>query len=477
MLFIDGKWRLGEGEPFTSTNPANDQTVWRGAAASAADVGEAFAAAKSALSAWSVKSVEERSHVLRAFAEVVRLKRDELAAAISAEVGKPRWDAASEVDATIGKIDVTIDAHLRRRAVETIDLKGRLGRTWYRPLGVVAVYGPFNFPAHIANGQIVPALLAGNSVLFKPSELTPHVAELMTKYWGDAGLPPGVLNLLQGAAPTGRLIAEHPDLRGLFFTGSLPTGLKLRETLVHRPEVLLALELGGNNPLVVMEPDQSLASLDQVIQSAFITSGQRCTCVRRLILVGECERFLAALREQTAQIVVNSADANPEPFMGPLIHAAAVNRILSEQRRLVEGGAVAVLPSKRLAEGAAFLSPGLIDVTSCKSRSDEEMFGPLLQVIRVDDFDAAIAEANDTRFGLVAGLLGGDREDFERFRREVSAGLVNWNVPTTGASGRLPFGGIGWSGNYRPAGYFATDFCSVPVAGLAPSDDLPRSDA
>ncbi|PQO45709.1 succinylglutamate-semialdehyde dehydrogenase [Blastopirellula marina] len=469
MLYVNGRWFPGQGEPFTSLNPANQETVWTGNAAGQEDVEEAFQAATAAQQQWRDAPIEERIEVLRNFAVVVRNGRDALTAAISADVGKPRWDAATEVDAVIGKIEVTIDAHLRRRAEETLDLQGRIGRTWYRPLGVVAVFGPFNFPAHIANGQIVPALLAGNSVLFKPSELTPHVAELTAWLWGEAGIPPGVFNLLQGAADAGRRIAEHPDLRGLFFTGSLTTGLKLRETLVHRPEVLLALELGGNNPLVVLEPDKNLELLEQVIQSAFLTSGQRCTCVRRLILVGECRQFLEALKTRAEQLAVGPADGTPEPFMGPLIHGHAVENILTEQQRLIDGGAIALLLSRNLPLGPAFLSPGLIDVTDCRTRSDEEMFGPLLQIIRVDDFDAAIAEANQTRFGLVAALLGGTEQDFEWFRRQANAGLVNWNLPTTGASGRLPFGGIGGSGNYRPAGYFATDFCSAPVAGLQPA--------
>lgn len=468
MLYVNGRWFPGQGEPFSSINPANQETVWTGNAAGQDDINLAFQAATAAQQDWILTPIEERIEVLRKFADVVRTGRDALTAAITADVGKPRWDAATEVDAVISKIEVTIEAHQRRRADETLDLKGRIGRTWYRPLGVVAVFGPFNFPAHIANGQIVPALLAGNSVLFKPSELTPHVAELTAWLWGEAGIPSGVFNLLQGGAETGRRIAEHPDLRGLFFTGSLATGLKLRETLVHRPEVLLALELGGNNPLVVLEPDNNLDSLEAVIQSAYLTSGQRCTCVRRLILVGECQQFLAALKTRTEQIAVGSADTTPEPFMGPLIHAAAVERILAEQQRLLDGGAVVVLPSRNLPQGPAYLSPGLIDVTTCRTRSDEEMFGPLLQIIRVDDFAAAIREANQTKFGLVAGLLGGTERDFEMFRGQANAGLVNWNLPTTGASGRLPFGGIGWSGNYRPAGYFATDFCSVPVAGLEP---------
>ncbi|EAQ77397.1 succinylglutamate-semialdehyde dehydrogenase [Blastopirellula marina] len=476
MLQIDGQWREGSGEPFTSLNPATEQVVWKGNAANSADVDDAFLAAVEAQIPWSALPWEERATSLRAFAGAVRANRDAMTQAISAEVGKPLWDAATEVDAVAAKIEVTINAQQRRRPEETLDLNGRIGRTWYRPLGVVAVYGPFNFPAHIANGQIVPALLAGNSVLFKPSELTPQVAELTTKLWNEAGLPPGVFNLLQGGAATGRLIAEHADLRGLFFTGSLTTGLKLRETLVHRPEVLLALELGGNNPLVVLEPDQNLSMLNQVIQSAFLTSGQRCTCVRRLILVGESAAFLQQLQEKTSQIAVGAADANPEPFMGPLIHAAAAERILSQQQRLVAGGAVPILESRRMPSGPAFLSPGLIDVTTCGSRSDEEMFGPLLQVIRVDDFSAAIREANQTRFGLVAGLLGGGHDDFQRFRRQVNAGLVNWNLPTTGASGRLPFGGMGQSGNYRPAGYFATDFCNIPVAGLEPATPPERND-
>ncbi|MFI4875338.1 MAG: succinylglutamate-semialdehyde dehydrogenase [Blastopirellula sp. JB062] len=469
MLLIGGEWRAGQGELLESRNPANDQVVWSGRAASGDDVDDAFAAAAQAQNAWSDLAWESRAEMVRAFGAAVTRDREALTTAISNEVGKPRWDAASEVAAVIGKIEVSIEAFQRRRSQETLDLQGRTGRTWYRPLGTVAVYGPYNFPAHIANGQIVPALLAGNTVLFKPSELTPLVAEIMTKLWDEAGLPPGTLNLLPGGAEVGRSVAEHRDLRGLFFTGSLATGLKLRETLAPRPEVLLALELGGNNPLVVLEPDKNLAKIEQVIASAFLTTGQRCTCVRRLILVGECEQFLSALIEKTAELAVGSPDESPEPYCGPLIHSAAVDGILHEQQRLVDAGGAALLACRRLEKGAAFLSPGVIDVTACGARTDEEVFGPLLQVIRVDDFAAAIHEANQTRFGLAAGLLGGERSDFEQFRRQVQAGLINWNLPTTGASGRLPFGGVGQSGNYRPAGYFAVDFCHVPIAGLEPA--------
>ena len=321
---------------------------------------------------------------------------------------------------------------------------------------------------HIANGQILPALLCGNTVVFKPSELTPWSAEKMVQLWERAGLPAGVLNLVQGGIQPGQAILRQRELRGLFFTGSRNTGIKLREALASRLEVLLALELGGNNPLVIHDPEDLDKAVETTVQSAFISSGQRCTCVRRLIVTEPSEAFLESLAAKTREIRVGNP-LTDDPMMGPVVHDRAASDVLAEQDRLLAAGATSIVRSERHDGGDSYVTPGIVDVTQCGAVTDEELFGPLLQVIRVADLDAAIQVANQTEFGLAAGIVCKQRRDFERFRDAVSAGLINWNLPTTGASGRLPFGGLGHSGNHRPAGFFTVDFCNQAVAELEPS--------
>jgi succinylglutamic semialdehyde dehydrogenase len=465
MQCINGNWIPGTGEEFVSTDPSTGEPAWTGRAATAEDVEQAIRAARQALPNWSGLPVSGRIEILHRFREQLEQHRDRLAEAISREVGKPRWEAAGEVGTMIAKVPVSIEAFHERRSERRIDVAGTQGVTRYKPHGVLAVFGPFNFPGHIANGHIVPALLAGNTVLFKPSELAPLVAEETVKLWEAAGLPPGVLNLVQGGRETGVALAEHPGHDGILFTGSLRTGIALRRTLLERPEAILALELGGNNPLVVHEAGNVDAAVYWTIQSAYATAGQRCTCCRRLIVTDGNETFLERLIEAVPKIRIGLPDDDPPPFHGPLITPEAARRVLEEQQRLEESGGTVLV---RAATGSpeTLVSPGLIDVTECPDREDEEVFGPLLQVIRVATLEEAIREANETRYGLVAGLFSDRREHFETFYSQVRAGLINWNRPTTGASGKLPFGGVGRSGNHRPAGYFTADFCNIPVASL-----------
>lgn len=466
MLFIDRTWSVASGEEFHSINPATGQIVWTGRSATAADVAAAVESSRAALASWRRLTLPQRCSYLERFRQQLEGHRDELALRISQEVGKPLWDAATEVAAMIGKIPLTLAALNERRAPAEISLPGGRGATRYKPHGVLAVFGPFNFPGHIANGHIVPALAAGNTVLFKPSELTPGVAELTVQLWEAAGLPPGVLNLLQGGRETGEAIVHHDGVQGILFTGSLATGVALRKALVSRPEKILALELGGNNPLVVDRISNLDAAVYWTMQSAYVTAGQRCTCARRLIVTRGQDEFVHRLAAAVQRISVAPPDAEPQPFFGPVIHRSAAQRVIQEQQRLLSGGANALVPSSPLDLGPAYVSPGLIDVTECQTRDDCEIFGPLLQLIRVKDLHDAIQEANQTQFGLVAALFSDSHEDFETFYDNVDAGLINWNRPTTGASGQLPFGGVGRSGNHRPAGYFTVDFCNVPIASL-----------
>lgn len=466
--YIAGQWQAGEGATLESLDPVSQAVVWSGRAASAAQVDAAVAAARAAFPAWARRPLEERIVVLETFAATLKARSDELARAIGEETGKPLWESGTEVTSMVNKVAISVQAYRERTGIKSGPLADATAVLRHKPHGVVAVFGPYNFPGHLPNGHIVPALLAGNCVIFKPSELTPKVAELTVRAWIDAGLPAGVLNLVQGARDTGVALAAHADIDGLFFTGSSRTGNLLHSQFGGQPQKILALEMGGNNPLVVDEVKDVDAAVYTIIQSAFISAGQRCTCARRLLVpAGEWgDALLARLVAVTASIKVGRFDEQPAPFMGSVISLAAAEHLLKAQEHLLANGAVALLAMSQPLEGAALLTPGILDVTGVAQRPDEEFFGPLLQVIRYGDFDEAVREANATQYGLAAGLLSDSRERFEGFLLDSRAGIVNWNKQLTGAASSAPFGGIGASGNHRPSAYYAADYCAYPVASL-----------
>ena len=466
--YIAGQWQAGEGATLESLDPVSQAVVWSGRAASAAQVDAAVAAARAAFPAWARRPLEERIVVLETFAATLKARSDELARAIGEETGKPLWEASTEVTSMVNKVAISVQAYRERTGIKSGPLADATAVLRHKPHGVVAVFGPYNFPGHLPNGHIVPALLAGNCVIFKPSELTPKVAELTVRAWIDAGLPAGVLNLVQGARDTGVALAAHADIDGLFFTGSSRTGNLLHSQFGGQPQKILALEMGGNNPLIVDEVKDIDAAVYTIIQSAFISAGQRCTCARRLLVpAGEWgDALLARLVAVTASIKVGRFDEQPAPFMGSVISLAAAEHLLKAQEHLLANGAVALLAMSQPLEGAALLTPGILDVSGVAQRPDEEFFGPLLQVIRYGDFDEAVREANATQYGLAAGLLSDSRERFEGFLLDSRAGIVNWNKQLTGAASSAPFGGIGASGNHRPSAYYAADYCAYPVASL-----------
>ncbi len=338
----------------------------------------------------------------------------------------------------------------------------------HQPHGVLAVLGPYNFPGHLPNGHIVPALLAGNAIVFKPSEHTPLTAIETVKLWEEAGVAPGSLNLLQGGKEVGIAMVAHPELNGLLFTGSAATGHALHRQLAGSPEKILALEMGGNNPLVVDRVDDVDAAIYTILQSAYITAGQRCTCARRLFVPDDefGRSLISRLAESASRLRVGRFDDPEPPFMGPVISAQAAEALLSAQKNLIELGGKPILEMRKLQARTGFLSPGLIDVTGLQRLPDEEYFGPLLQFQYYAGLDRAIRLANETRFGLAAGLISDDRVAWNLFFDRIRAGIINWNRPLTGASSAAPFGGIGASGNHRPSAYYAADYCAYPVASL-----------
>ncbi len=474
---LGGRPVAGEGEAFASRNPVTGETVWEGRAASESQVDLLVAAARAAFPAWRDRTAHERLAIARAFAAKLGERQDELAACIGRETGKPRWEALTEVATMIGKVDISARA-LEERAGERVTPQPEGSAVLrHRPHGVVAVFGPYNFPGHLPNGHIVPALLAGNAVVFKPSELAPGVADLTVRLWEEAGLPAGVLGLAQGGRETGAALASHAGLDGLYFTGSSATGERLHRLFAETPRRILALEMGGNNPLVAGgRIDRLDAAVHHIVLSAYLSAGQRCTCARRLLVKrgDEGDALLARLADVASRLRPGAWDDPDPPFMGAVVSLAAAERVLAAQARLVSLGARVLLASKRLREGTALLTAGLLDVTGIADLPDEEIFGPLLQVQRYGTLEEAIALANATRYGLAAGLLSEDEAEWRAFERGIRAGIVNWNRPLTGASSAAPFGGVGASGNHRPGAYYAADYCAYPQASLeSPALALP----
>jgi succinylglutamic semialdehyde dehydrogenase len=466
--FINGKWENGAGKRFSSNNPAFGEVLWSGFEATEEDVHRTFQAAKKAFIGWKNLSLEERHRYLQKFGEILSVEKNNLALTISKETGKPLWESLLEVESVIQKIKISYEAYIQRcsESLKILDKNHLVTR--YFPHGCVAVLGPFNFPGHLPHGHILPALLAGDTVVFKGSEYTPLVSEHIFQCWENAYLPQGVINMIQGGKETGEFLATSPLLDGLFFTGSYTTGAWLLKNFSQKPEKILALEMGGNNPLVIESISDPIAVAYLVIQSAYLTAGQRCSCARRLILIEgkETENFLDTLKKLISHISVGAYSQIPEPFMGPVIHKKSRDSLLKTQDLLESQGGKIFRKMEAILEDQLFLSPSLIDVTDIKNRSDEEYFGPILQLVRVKNLEEAIAEANHTRFGLTAGLVSTNEESYKQFLRQMRAGIINWNTPLTGASSRAPFGGIGWSGNHRPSAYFAADYCSYSVASL-----------
>ncbi len=466
--YIDGHWVMGSGKPFQSINPANHETIWQGCVATPAEVSAAFEAARHANPTWAKLSLETRMTHLKAFASLIEKQSDTLSQLIALETGKPFWEAQTETSAVIQKIELSIRAYHERTSPSITETSDTQNCLRYKPHGITAVLGAFNFPAHLSNGHIVPALLAGNTIVYKPSEHTPFVAEFITQCWHNSGLPKGVLNLVQGNAETAHALIESP-VHAVCFTGSYQAGLSIHKQLSARPEVLLALEMGGNNPLVIDNGLKDIkAAVYNTLLSAFITTGQRCTSARRLILpkTATGDMFLKALLKASSTLSIGASNNKPEPFMGPLIHPNQALKHINAQENLIQLGAKPLLKMKAYEENSAFVSPGILEMQAVSSSPDEEIFAPLIQVYYFDDFDEALHLANQTKYGLAAALFSDSKARYDAFYQQVSAGLINWNRPTTGASSALPFGGIGCSGNHHPSAYFAADYSAYPIASL-----------
>jgi succinylglutamic semialdehyde dehydrogenase len=428
-------------------------------------VAEAVARARRAFPAWRDAGLEARAAVLRRFRDLARAAEPELARLIARETGKALWDARGEAQLLATKVDATLAEGLR--FVAPLEAGAGARADWH-PRGVLAVLGPFNFPAHLPNGHVVPALATGNAVVFKPSEKAPAVGAFAAELWRRAGLPDGVLGLVQGGADTGRALALHPDVDGVLFTGSWAVGRALQQATLDQPGKLLALEMGGSNAIVVLDDaDLELAVAESALSVA-VTTGQRCSCARRIFVARALEGAFAERLVRVLRGLRVGAPLEPGIFMGPLVDGAAWEALERARGRAAEAG------GERLLRVEPDLPPpwtgaGLVrfeKLAQTHPYQREEIFGPEAALYPVDDLEQAIAAVNDSDYGLVASVFTRDRARYERCVGRVRTGLLNWNRATVGASGRLPFGGERRSGNGRPAGILSAIYCTFPQAHL-----------
>jgi succinylglutamic semialdehyde dehydrogenase len=467
-----GRFRGARGEAFLKEDPGDLSLPVGRFRSDPSAVGPAVEAARRAAPAWGAAPPEKRVAALRRFQAEARRRAEDLAFVISRETGKPLAESRAEAEAMAAKVDVTLREALPAVSPREVPLPGGAkGRVTYRPLGVAAVIGPFNVPGHLPNGQIVPALLAGNAVVFKPSEQTPFTGQLVAQLWDEAGLPPGVFNLVQGGGAAGAALAAHRDVGAVFFTGSAAVGRKLSALCAEDTGKLLALELGGKNAALVAADAPMDLAVREIVHGAFSTTGQRCSSTSRVLVHRRAaKRFLDAFLPAVDAVRAGYFDQGA--FMGPLIGAAAVDRFLGAAggarkagfETLREGRAVApgrrghyVSPSVRLREGPPRAEAGY---------ADTELFAPDVAVTVCRDEDEMVSLHNASRYGLAAAVFTASRKRFEGLRPRLEAGVVHWNRSTAMSPASLPFGGLKASGNHRPAGLDVLRHCVASVSSV-----------
>lgn len=482
---IGGQWVEIPGDGIISTKPASPTAVIWSGQSSVEAVGQAVSAARRALGEWSSWTIDQRIKVLRRFQEIAKERSGELGGLISDETGKALWESNAEAGLVGAKVDITLEEgeFSGRHRVSDFEFalnESKTARCHFKPHGVLAVVGPFNFPAHLPNGHIIPALLTGNTIVFKPSDKAPAVGQYLVEMLHEAleaeGAPKGVVNLVHGGIDESVSLCSDSGVDGVLFTGSWGAGRAIMEANLDQPGKIIALEMGGNNPAIIMPDADLYQAVVEVTRCAFNTTGQRCTSTRRVIVHREvADRVIPAILKAASNLVVGEPRSDEPVFMGPIISEEAMDSVLRFQERLVDGGGRVLMESTRVPglEGW-YITPGVVevdrfavDVDDCGC--DEEVFGPIMRVSVVDSFDEALLQANATKYGLSASVFTDDAGLQDRFLRECRAGCLNINCGTAGASSKLAFGGLGQSGNHRPAGAFALDYTAYPVASMIES--------
>lgn len=457
--------------------PANKKQVLWEAQVSYSHIEAVVNSAKQGFEAWRKLSFEQRIDYLKKFQASVQKRKDDIAKAIAWEVGKPYWEALTEAAALDGKVNVTINDSLARIQTKTTDniLPQVKGHTLFKPHGVSLVIGPFNFPCHLANGQILSSLLAGNSVIFKPSEKTIYSAQLLIECFHEAGFPPGVINLINGTAHTSSSLVEHPVIKAVFFTGSKAVGLKILEKTHKNLHKMVALELGGKNATIIHKDAHLEHALVELMRSAYLTTGQRCTSTSHVFVHEKIkDQVIDEFKKLTERIIVDHpVNYQTEPFMGPLIDEYAQKLYLDAAAMGTKIGAQELVKAKVIDDTGYYVSASLSYLEKPDPRSkyfQQEIFGPHCCLIPYSDLEEAIELANATEYGLASAIFTADLKNYELAKRDLQAGLINLNRSTVGASAKLPFGGVKSSGNFRPAAVAMIDHCVASVSSLETLD-------
>jgi succinylglutamic semialdehyde dehydrogenase len=428
--------------------------------------------AQAAYIPWASLKLEERKSYLFKLKDLFIKHESEMALAIARDTGKSLWDATTEAKALSSKIDITLNDSLQLiqetripNALPQVD-----GVLRYKSRGVMAVIGPFNFPAHLPNGHIIPALVTGNTVVFKPSEQTPFVAQLYTQLIEKAGFPAGVFNLVHGEGETGKRLVAHELVDGILFTGSYEVGLKIKQETINHYWKILALEMGGKNATVVWEDADLDKAVYESIVGAYMSTGQRCSGTSRIILHDKiADQFTDRFYQIAKKLTIGHWSKNP--FMGSLINGSAVDKYVRFQEMANRENCESLMRGKflELDYKGHYVTPSIHLVKSFDRQSTyqkTEIFGPNVAIYRSSDFDKTLEIVNSTGYGLCMSLFTKNNDLYQEALIKARVGLLNLNRTTNGASSKLPFGGMGKSGNDRPSAHFAVQYCTVPVASL-----------
>ncbi|MAD61765.1 MAG: hypothetical protein CMH49_09705, partial [Myxococcales bacterium] len=461
--YINGQFVKGEGQSFSSYNPAKQGTKVFTAHEYDASVDKAIHAAREALKSWRRSGLEARIEALKAVAALVPEHQAGIAEAISLEMGKSFNEAMMEAGSIKSKIEGVI-AQITKTLPQATDEAP--GEQRFHPLGVIAVIGPFNFPIHLLNTHIVPSLLTGNTVVIKPSEVTPLCGQRYAELFHAAGFPAGVFNLIQGQGANGAALSAHPKVNGVIFTGSYETGRKIRRVTFDQAHKKVCLELGGKNPAVVLDDADLEQVTREILLGALLTSGQRCTATSRVIATAG---IAPALKRRLVEAFKRIRPLDPfdqNCFIGPLANQAAKHRFMTLLDEAKSQGAEPWVDSESI-PGGAFVTPSIYGVKGDEDYLEHELFGPHISFQTVQNDEEAIAAAAKNSYGLSASLFTQREDMFETFYDEVAVGVLNWNRSTNGASGLLPFGGVGKSGNWHPAGSEGPRLSTYPVAVMS----------
>ncbi|MFL5750624.1 MAG: aldehyde dehydrogenase family protein [Chloroflexota bacterium] len=465
QLFIAGRWVSGvTGETFESVNPADTrEVVGRFQAGTAADVAMAIRAAEMATPAWKATPAPKRGEILYRFGALMAQHKERLAQAMTREMGKVLAEARGDVQEGID-IAFLMAGEGRRLFGDTVpsELPDKWAMSIRQPIGVAGIITPWNFPIAIPCWKMMPALVTGNTVVFKPASDTPHCAVLLVELMAEAGFPAGTVNLVTGTgADVGDAIVDSPDVPVISFTGSSATGKHIAERAGRRLK-RLSLELGGKNGIVVMaDADLDLAT-DGILWSAFGTTGQRCTAASRVIVERPVVDALLERLEARASRLRLGAGADPQTDVGPLINGGAVEKVAGYVE-IGRGEGELVTGGREARDGALtnghFFEPTIFSSVKPMDRiAQEEIFGPVLSVVPVDDYQGAVTAVNQTRYGLSSSIFTRDANAAFRAMRDFETGIVYVNAGTTGAETHLPFGGWKETGNgHREAGHAALD--------------------